>query len=327
MKQVSFGEAEVISSKPTRRSKFLDEMECLVPWTRLEDLIAPIYPVAKAKGGRPAIGLAKMLRLYVAQHCLGLSDEGIEDAVYDSVAVRRFVGISLDRETSPDATTVLRFRHVLERHQMPERILREINAVLREHGLRMSPGSLVDATIIAGPSSTKNEKNERDPDMHQTKKGEQYHFGLKAHVAADSASGVVEAVVVTAANVHELTVLPDLIDEGKTTVHADAGYLGAAKRPDLEERPIDWLIAARRGKIKKMADGPIKEKLLQIERMKASIRARVEHSFHVVKNLFRHRKARYRGLAKNAAHLTVLFAFANLVLTKRKRLCSAHGPF
>ena len=326
MKQMSFSDLEQTATRKTRRQVFLDEMNRLVPWSRLVEAVSPHYPVAKSTGGRPAIGLERMLRMYVAQNCLGLSDEGIEDAIYESVSVRLFVGIDLSRERAPDATTVLRFRRLLETQQLTEAIFAAIQTVMVERGLRLSKGTTVDATIIAAPTSTKNQQGERDPEMHQTKKGNQWHFGCKVHIGADTESNVVHAIKTTAANVSDITQVGDLLNQQEATIHGDAGYVGAAKREELAGVKAEWVIAQRRKPIKSLPEGPVKDKLLEIERVKASIRARVEHHFHVVKNLFRHRKARYRGLAKNAAQMLTLFALSNLVICKRKLLDYATIP-
>jgi IS5 family transposase len=320
MKQTSFASAEYAGKKrQTRRERFLAEMNAVVPWARLEALIEPHYP-RSGKVGRPPIGVPRMLRMYFLQQWYTLADEALEDALYDSQAMREFIGIDLGRENVPDATTLLKFRRLLEQHDLTSAILAEVNAHLTERGLLMRQGTVVDATIIAAPSSTKNEDGKRDPEMHQAKKGNQWHFGMKAHIGADADSGLVHTVVCTAANVADVTETPNLLHGTEREVHADAGYTGAAKRAELQDRHVTWYIAMKRGKLKAMAEGKLKELTEQAEHLKAKIRARVEHPFHIVKDLFRHRKVRYKGLAKNAAHMHTLFALANLVIAKRALL-------
>jgi len=317
MMQASFSEQEYAAKKKqTRRDRFLSEIEAVTPWSSLTAVIASHYPSSGGRG-RPPIGLERMLRMYIAQQCFGLSDEGIEDALYDSQAIRRFVGIDLGRESAPDATTLLKFRRLLETHQLTDAIFSAINAHLAEQGLLMRAGTIVDATIIAAPSSTKNQDGQRDAEMHQTKKGNQWHFGMKAHIGVDAQSGLVHSVIGTAANVHDITQAQALLHGDETDVFGDAGYQGVEKREENLELPVNWHIALRPGKRKALPGTPLGELLEQVEKAKASIRAKVEHPFHVVKNLFSHRKARYKGLAKNTAQLFTLFGFANLMLARR----------
>lgn len=324
-KQMTFSEVEYTSKKKlTRRDRFLAEMERAVPWSRLVLVIEPHYPKS-GRRGRPPIGLERMLRMYFVQQWYGLADEAVEDALYDSQALRRFCGIDLAVESVPDATTLENFRHLLERHDLTRAMFVEVNALLSERGLLMHRGTLVDATLIAAPPSTKNKERARDPDAHQTKKGNQWYFGFKAHVGADEASGLVHTVVTTAANVSDISQTAALLHGGEERVGADAGYVGAEKRPEVKARlatmaPVVWRIARRRRPIREMSDGWQKDLIIAAERAKASVRAKVEHAFHVVKNLFRHRKARYRGLAKNDAQLTMLFALSNVYLARGK-LC------
>jgi IS5 family transposase len=258
-----------------------------------------------------------MLRMYVAQQCFGLSDEGVEDALYDSQAIRRFVGIDLAREAAPDATTLLKFRRLLEAHQLTESIFNTINAHLAQKGLLLREGTIVDATLIAAPPSTKNREGKRDEEMHQTKKGNRWHFGMKAHIGVDAQSGLVHTVIGTAANVSDVTQAQALLHGDETDAFGDAGYQGVEKRAESLEVPVTWHVAMRPGKRKTLLGTPLGELLERLEHAKASIRAKVEHPFHVVKNLFGHRKTRYRGLAKNTAQLFSLFGFANLVLARR----------
>jgi IS5 family transposase len=322
MKQISFADAEYAAKKRvTRRERFLGEMERVVPWAALLGVLAPhYYPGSEGRPGRPPIGLERMLRMYFLQQWFGLSDEGLEDAIYDSQALRGFLGIDLGREAVPDATTLLGFRHLLEQQGLTELIFETVNAGLRERGLMLSKGTITDATIIAAPPSTKNREKARDPEMHQSKKGNQWHFGMKAHIGADADSGLVHSLSCTAANVADVNETEHLLHGQEDCVFGDAGYLGADKREGLKERPVRWHIAMKRGKLKAMAEGALKELTRRAERLKAQIRARVEHPFHVVKNLFGHRKVRYKGLKKNTAHCFTLFALANLVIAKKRLL-------
>ena len=263
-----------------------------------------------------------MLRMYIAQNCFGLSDEGIEDAIYDSQAIRRFVGVDLSREAAPDATTLLKFRHLLEEKELTTSIFNAINAHLAEKGLFMRHGTVVDATIIAAPPSTKNRSGERDPEMHQAKKGNQWHFGMKAHIGVDAESGLTHTVVGTAANVSDVTQAQALLHGDETHVFGDAGYQGVEKREENLECPVTWHVAMKPSKRRALPKTLSGEILEWVEHAKASIRAKVEHPFHVVKNLFRHRRTRYRGLEKNTAQLLTLFGLANLMLARRWVLAS-----
>ena len=299
MKQVSFASLEYAGKKRvTRREKFLGQMQKVVPWQRLLALIEPHYP-SSGRVGRPPIGLERMLRMYFVQQWYALSDEALEDALYDSCAMREFVGIDLARESAPDATTLLKFRRLLETHQLTETIF---------------------ATIIAAPSSTKNAKGERDAEMHQTKKGKQWHFGMKAHIGVDAASGLVHTVIGTAANVNDVTQAQALLHGDEREGYGDAGYQGADKRPEARGK-VRWNIAMRPGKRRALDISKEIDQLRdQLETIKARIRAKVEHPFHIIKNRFGLKKVRYRGLAKNAAQLMTLFALANLMIAKRRLL-------
>ena len=322
MKQLSFADAEFAAKKKvTRRERFLNEMEQIVPWETLLTALAPYYfPGSEGRRGRPPIGLERMLRMYFLQQWFGLSDEGLEDAIYDSQALRAFLGIDLGRESVPDATTLLQFRRLLETHALTERIFDTVNAELRERGLMLSKGTMVDATILAAPPSTKNRARARDREMHQTKKGNQWHFGMKAHIGADVDSGLVHSLSCTAANVADIAETANLLHGKEAVVFADAGYIGVEKREEVKDRPITWHVAMKRSKLKAMAEGPLKDVTAHAETLKARVRARVEHPFHVMKNLFRHRKVRYKGLAKNRAQCYALFALANLVIAKKALL-------
>jgi IS5 family transposase len=317
--QTSFSQAEFADKKKiTRREKFLARMEEIIPWPALLAVIEPFYP--KGERGRPPIGLERMLRVYFLQQWYGLADEAIEDAIYDSQAMRGFARIDLAAEGVPDATTLLKFRRLLETNNLCKGLFNAINADLATRGLMMRAGTLVDATLLAAPPSTKNRAKQRDPEMHQTRKGNQWYFGMKAHIGADRDSKLVHTVVVTAANVADITKTAELLHGQEAQVHADAGYIGVEKREEITalNRPIDWQIAAKRGQIKKMGEGQEKEMLKAVEKAKAAVRAFVEHPFHILKNLFRHRKVRYRGLAKNGHQLYTLFGLANLVIGARQ---------
>ena len=325
--QKSFSDLEYAAKKKlTRRDRFLAKIDSVTPWSKLHDLIEPHYP--KVEGaGRPPIGLARMLRMYVVQQCFGLSDEGIEDAIYDSQAIRAFVGIDLNRESAPDATTLLKFRRLLEKHELTRMIFETINGHLAAQGLMMREGTIVDATLIAAPPSTKNKDKKRDPEMHQSKKGNDWHFGLKAHIGVDAASGLVHTVIGTAGNVSDVTQAHALLHGDEVAAMGDAGYQGVEKREENLGKNVTWHVAMKRSKRKALPNNKLGRMTEKLEHLKASVRAKVEHPFHVVKNLFRHRKARYRGLAKNTAQLFTLFGFANLVLAGRQfRVSETRAP-
>ncbi|UIF87902.1 IS5 family transposase (plasmid) [Cupriavidus necator] len=329
MQQISFASAEYLGKKRvTRREKFLGEMEQVVPWARLLEALEPYYP--KGKRGRPPIGLERMLRLYFVQQWYGLSDEALEDAVSDSAAIRNFVGVDLGHEEAPDATTVLKFRRLLEKHKLTAVLFEQINAHLRERGLMMREGTMVDATIINAPTSTKNRDKARDPEMHQTKKRNQWYHGMKAHVGADAESGLVHSTHYTAANESDVAHTHEVQHGQEDDVILDAGYTGVHRRDEILKAQAEgaikadvrWSVAMKRSRLKGMTEGPLKQLTQALEKVKAQIRARVEHPFHVVKNLFKHKKARYRGLAKNGAQCDTLFALANLVIAKKALLQS-----
>lgn len=318
--QKSFSDLEYAAKrKVTKRERLLGELEAITPWADLLSALSPHYPKGDGRG-RPPIGLERMLRMYIVQQTLGLSDEGIEDALYDSHAIRNFVGIDLGREAAPDATTLLKFRHLLEANQLTERIFTAIKTHLAAKGLMLREGTIVDATIIAAPSSTKNQDGKRDPEMHQTRKGNQWHFGMKAHIGVDADSGLVHTVIGTAANVNDVTQANALLHGEETEAFGDAGYQGAAKRPDAHDK-VSWNVAMRPGKRRALDLTQEIDRLREgLETIKASIRAKVEHPFHILKNRFGLKKVRYRGLAKNTAQLMTLFALANLMIAKRRLL-------
>jgi len=326
MKQISFAQAEHQNKKKvTRRERFLAHMDALIPWQRLIEALSPSYfPKSAGKRGRPPIGLERMLRVYFLQQWYGLADEALEDAIYDSQAMRDFIGIDLAIESVPDATTLLRFRHLLEKHALTQRIFEEINASLAEQGLFMREGTIVDATIVAAAPSTKNKAKQRDPEMKQTRKGNQWFFGMKAHIGVDAVTGLTHSVVATSANVADVTMAGHLVREDDKRIYGDAGYLGMGKYLGEETQGPETRCCAaiRRGAIKKMEDSRKKTLMVAFEKTKASIRAKVEHPFHVIKNLFGYRKVRYKGLTKNQAQLFSLFGLANLVLAGR---CQKHS--
>ena len=317
---------QAYKKKPTRRARFLAGIDNAAPWTQLEQLIEPFYPRVSGAGRRP-IGIARMLRMYVAQQCFGLSDEGIEDAIYDSQAIRGFVGIDLNRESAPDATTLLKFRRLLETHELTRKIFDTINGHLAAQGLMMREGTIVDATLIAASPSTKNKDGKRDPEMHQSKKGNDWHFGLKAHIGVDAASGLVHTLIGTAGNVSDVTQAHALLHGDEVAAMGDAGYQGVEKREENLGKSVSWHVAMKRTKRKALPNNKLGRMTEKLEHLKASVRAKVEHPFHVVKNLFLDRKARYRGLAKNTAQLYTLFGLANLVLAGRQfRISETQAP-
>ena len=309
-----------LSTRRTRKQILLDEMELVMPWGELLALITPHAPVANT--GRPPFDLAMMLRIHCLQQWFGLSDLGAEEALFETSFLRDFVGIS-GTERIPDRVSILRFRHLLEEHELSPKILAVINAKLAAHGLLLKTGTVVDATLIAAPSSTKNKTGERDPEMHQAKKGNQWHFGMKAHIGVDAESGLVHTVIGTAANVNDVTQGHALLHGDEQIVFADAGYQGAPKRDDASG--VDWHIAMRPGKRKQQKHTPWGELTEQAEKLKASVRAKVEHPFRVIKRQFGHCKVRYRGLAKNTAQLMTLFALSNIWMARKVLLQRAQA--
>jgi IS5 family transposase len=320
MSQLSFSDAEYAGKrKKTRREVFLEEMELVVPWKVLLKIIEPHYPVA-GRGRRP-YALESMLRVHLMQNWFALSDPAMEEALYEIASLRNFAGLKLS-EPIPDETTILNFRHLLEANDLAEDILKSINALLARKGLLLKQGSIVDATIIAAPSSTKNAEGERDPEMHQTKKGNQWFFGMKAHIGVDADSGLVHTVATTAANESDVEQVADLLHGKEKQVWADSGYRGAPSRVGRED--LQWHIAARPSDIAKLPEGRAKTKVRKAEHRKASVRAKVEHPFRVIKRHFGLVKVRFRGLAKNTAHVVTLFALSNLWMV-RKQLMAAMG--
>lgn len=318
MKQSSFTEIEYsLRKKVTKRDEFLKIMDEVIPWKEWVAFVKPFYP--SGKRGRPPQGIEKMLRMYLLQCWFNLSDEAIEDAIYDSYAFRTFMKINFVDEQAPDATTLLKFRHLLEEHNISQQFFQAINRALDSAGCVMHGGTIVDATIIQAPSSTKNASGSRDPEMKSTRKGQQYYFGLKAHVGVDAGSGYVHTVEVTSANVHDSVMARHLIRDDDHTVYGDSGYLGVNKQKEVKEDPhlsaIDYRINRRPSSVKK--SGGILDFEKNIEKRKSSIRCKVEHPFLLIKRFFAYAKARYKGLHKNTVRLYTLFASANIVMCVR----------
>ena len=303
--------------KPTRRERFLDEMNRVVPWAELVAVIEPVYP--KAEGpGRPPVGVDRILRLHGLQQWFNLSDPAVEEALHDSRAMRQFVGIDLGREPVPDETTICKCRHLLEAHQLGEQLFVRIREQLGTQGLQVSRGTIVDATMIAAPSSTKNRTKERDPEMHQTKKGNQWYFGMKAHIGVDSRTTLIHSVAATAANVHDSQVLPDLLHGQETRVWGDAAYSG--QRDVIRHHAPD---AQRFIQTKAHRHRPLSEAERARNRTKSKVRATVEPVFLVIKRIFGWAKVRYRGLAKNTHWLFISCGLANLYVARRRLLAEA----
>jgi IS5 family transposase len=301
-------------AKKTRREQFLEEMDTAMPWVELLALVAPYY--SKGETGRRPVGLEIMLRVYFPQQWFALLDPGVEDALYESSVLRRFAGIDLGRAPAPDETTILNFRHLLEEHDLCGQMLDAVNLYLESRGIRITTGTIVDATIIHAPSSTKNEKKERDPEMHQTKKGNQWYFGMKAHIGVDSKEGIVHSVCSTAASVSDVHMLPELLHGDEKKVWGDAGYQGQTEAIH-EAAPQAQDMTSRRVKTKAGVDEAEKCR----NRTKVRVRAKVEWPFRIVKCVFGYTKVRYRGLKKNHQWLCAAFALANLY-KNRKRLAA-----
>ena len=309
--QLTFADSEFSQKRrKTRKEIFLERMDNLIPWKRLEKIITPHYP--KAGKGRRPYPLSSMLRIHCMQNWYSLSDPAMEDALYEIASMRLFAGLSLDRAI-PDHTTIMNFRHLLERKGLARKLFKEVNQWLTEAGVLLKEGTLVDATIIEAPTSTKNKAGERDPEMHQTKKGNEWHFGLKAHIGVDARTGITHSFTTTAANEHDLNQAGNLLHGDEGFIFADAGYRGAEKRTELQEVEADWHIAERPGKIRELKKHPrINKVKIRTEYLKASVRAKVEHPFRIIKCQFGFVKARYRGLMKNDSKLAMLFTLANI---------------
>ncbi len=314
MKQQTLGGFEKYG-KTTRRAQFLADMDRISPWVELAAVIEPVYPKVGEQGGRPPIPLERMLRIYFLQLWFNLSDPAVEEALYDSVAMRSFVGIDLGSEGAPDETTICKFRHRLERNKLGKTLLKAVNEYLRRNGIKIANGTIVDATIIGAPSSTKNQSGKRDPEMHQTAKGQQWYFGMKAHVGVDSRFKLIHTILASAANVHDREALPYLLHGDETRVWGDQGYQGqTAVIHALAPRAKDFTNRKYRGR------GWVNEVEKAKNRPKSQVRAKVEHAIGVIKRIFGFTKVRYRGLAKNLHRLEVTAALANLFMVRRRLL-------
>ena len=322
MKQISLATTGFeLVTKRTRKREFLDEMNLVIPWSQLLGLIAPYAPAGKT--GRPPFATEVMLRIHLLQQFFGHSDPAMEEALHDIPLYREFAKLDAGITRLPDESTILRFRHMLEQNGLGAQILAAVNAKLIDRGLMLKTGTVVDATLIAAPSSTKNDKGERDPEMHQTKKGNQWHFGMKAHIGVDADSGLVHTVTTTPANAHDVTQAHALLHGQEEVVFADSGYRGVEKRQEIQDKHagVDWEIAMMPGKRKALDKTKASQALTdRIEKIKASIRAKVEHPFRVIKCQFGHRKTRYRGLAKNTSQLLVMFALSNLWMVRKRMI-------
>ncbi|WDI85640.1 IS5 family transposase [Xanthomonas campestris pv. campestris] len=321
--QLTFGDAEGLGKrKQTRREIFLAEMEQVVPWQQLLGLVAPHYPVS-GRPGRQPYALATMLRIHLLQQWYALSDPAMEEALHEIPTLRRFAQLG-GLDNVPDETTILNFRRLLETHGLAARMLEAVNAHLARKGQSLRSGTIVDATLIAAPSSTKNADHARDPEMHQTKKGNQWYFGMKAHIGVDEFSGLVHHVHCTAANVADVTVTHTLLHGKEDSVFGDSGYTGADKREELQDCEAAFFIAAKRSVLQAIGNKRERAREQRWEHFKASVRAKVEHPFRVIKRQFGYTKVRYRGLAKNTGQVLTLFALSNLWM-KRKQLLPAMG--
>ena len=313
MKQQSFASvAWETKRKKTRREVFLEEMEQVVPWAELVKRIEPHYP--KGEDGRPPKGLERMLRIHFMQLWFNQSDPGMEDLIYESESVRRFAGIELGKDAVPDESTILRFRHLLEQHDLAKELFDRVGRYLEQRGLLLRSGTIVDATLIAAPPSTKNQAQARDPDMSQTKKGNQWYFGMKMHIGTDP-RGVVHTAVATTASVHDSQVLEDCLHGEERAIYGDRAYADASRRRSYTRRGVRWRVAKKAQRGQSLSDTA-----RAFNRRHNAVRAHVEHVFHVVKRLWGHAKVRYRGLEKNASRYITLFALANLYLLRRRLL-------
>jgi transposase, IS5 family len=306
-------------SKITRRTKFLLEMDQIVPWKRLRKIVRPFYYKGEGVGRRP-IELERMLRIYFLQHWFNLSDPGVEEALYDMVSMRAFARVDLGETGVPDETTICKFRHLIEKHELGKKLFAEVNRYLADSGVTISGGTIVDATIIHAPSSTKNRDGERDPEMHQTMKGNQWFFGMKAHIGADSSNKLVHTIVATPANVHDSTVVARLLHGKETRVYGDSAYIGKS-RVIREKAPRAKAFINKRA----FRNRPLNERDRATNRRKSAIRSRAEHIFGTVKGFFGFKKVRYRGIAKNENCLNVLFALSNLFMVKKRLLRLSTG--
>ena len=309
--QLTFADSEFNGKRrKTRKELFLARMEALLPWAIMLEVIEPVYP--KAGNGRRPYPLDTMLRIHCMQQWYSLSDGAMEDALYEITSMRLFAKLSLD-QAIPDRTTIMNFRHLLEQHRLARQLFDAVNQWLSDAGIMMKQGTLVDATLIEAPCSTKNKRGERDGEMHQTKKGNQWYFGMKAHIGVDAKSGLTHSLETTAANEHDLNQVGNLLHGEEAFVFADAGYQGAENREELADVKAQWAIAMRPGRLKELKKHPRKNKaVIAFERLKSSIRAKVEHPFRIIKRQFGFVKARFKGLRKNDSQLAMLFTLANL---------------
>jgi transposase, IS5 family len=297
-----------VHGRATRKAEFLARMEALVPWAQFCALIEPHYP--KAGNGRPPVGLERMLRMYLVANWFNLADEACEDALYDIAAFRDFCRIDLGRERAPDATTLLNFRHLLEKHQLGAALFAKVGELLLANGMKLSGGTIVDATLIAAPPSTKNQDKSRDPEMHQSKKGNEWHFGMKLHIGADSQSGLVHSASVTAGNVHDSQELPKLLHGEETRLYGDSAYRGEKQRERLRDIAPKAKDFTNKPAYK---NRPLSDADRQTNRRKSSVRSKIEHPFLTLKRIWGFAKVRYRGLAKNANRAFAMLAMLNLV--------------
>ena len=322
MKQTSLTDGFEKFRKKTRKEQFLDDMETIIPWKELCEAIEPFYPKPQGAGRRP-IGIERMLRIYFLQHWFNLSDPAAEEVLYDSRAMRQFVGIDLGEEPAPDETTICKFRHLMESHNLGDRLFNLVNQYLKENGLKVNRGTIVDASIINAPSSTKNKNKQRDPDMHQTRKGNQWFFGMKAHIGVDSKTKLIHSVVATPANVHDSVILGDLLHGEESRVWGDSAYAGQGDAITANAPKARNFTNKKGSRYVTLSEADRSR-----NRNKSKVRAKVEHLFSVMKCRFGFTKVRYKGLAKNAHHLFVTCALVNLVMAKKvllqqKRLLQA----
>ena len=317
--QLTFGDAEGLGKrKQTRREMFLSEMDQVVPWKRLLVLIEPHYP-ASGRRGRPPYAMETMLRIHLLQQWYALSDPGMEEALHEIPTLRRFAQLG-GLDNIPDETTILNFRRLLETHGLAAKMLEAVNAHLARKGQSLRAGTIVDATIIQAPSSTKNADKARDPEMHQTRNGQQWYFGMKAHIGVDEFSGLVHHVHCTAANVADVTVVRALLHGREDCIFGDSGYTGLDKREAFEDSKAAFFIAAKRSTVQAIGNKRQRRQKMRWEHFKASVRAKVEHPFRVIKRQFGYTQVRYRGLAKNTAQVLTLFALSNLWMVRRQLL-------
>jgi len=320
MNQISLAQTGFeLSIKRTRKREFLDEMNLVIPWAEVLGLLRRHAP--ESRMGRPPFALETMLRIHLLQQFFGLSDPAMEEALHDVPLYREFARLDAGMSRMPDESTILRFRHFLEAHQLGAALLATVNDGLSRKGLLLRQGTVVDATLIAAPSSTKNQSGQRDPDMHQTQKGNQWHFGMKAHIGVDADSGLVHTVTTTAANAHDVTQAAALLHGQESDVFADSGYRGVDKREEVQAQhpEVSWHVAMMPSKRRLLDSERLSDQLAeQLEQVKARIRAKVEHPFRVIKQQFGYVKTRYRGLAKNTQQILVLFALSNLWMVRKR---------